>query len=79
MEQKFFGRSEGLLVSLSIAFFIVLLSATALNVFYQSIENGKEREKFLNQKVYQLESPEHMNLETSDNLQFYKNLYINAA
>lgn len=77
MEQKF--SWSGLLVSLSIAFFIVLLSVTALNAFYQSIERSKEQEKFLEKKVYQLESSQYMNLEANNYFQINKNLYINTA
>ena len=59
MEQEF--SWSGLLVSLSIAFFIVIISAQALNFFYNSIQSAQEHEYFLNQKIYYLETIEHIN------------------
>ncbi len=56
MEQKF--SMSGLIISLSIAFFVVILSAYILNVIYVSIEEARKHEIFLNQKIYQLENKE---------------------
>lgn len=59
MEQEF--SLSGLLLSLSIAFFIVIISAQALNFFYNSIQSARKHEYFLNQKIYYLEATEHIN------------------
>jgi len=59
MEQKF--SWSGLLLSLSIAFFVVIISAQALNFFYNSVQSAQRHKYFLNQKVYYLEAYEHIN------------------
>ncbi|MFH1427932.1 MAG: hypothetical protein ABIG60_05415 [Patescibacteria group bacterium] len=59
MEQQF--SWSGLIISLSIAFFIVIISAMALSFVHQSLESAKNHEYFLNQKVYHLESVDHIN------------------
>jgi len=59
VEQEF--SWSGLLVSLSIAFLIVFISAQALNLIYQSIIAAKNHERFLNQKIYRLESINYLN------------------
>src|SRR5680860_378493 len=61
MEQEF--SWSGLVLSLSIAFFIVLTSAGALNLFYNSIQTNKNHQSFLNQKIYHLESTNRINIE----------------
>ena len=62
MEQEF--SWSGLLISLSIAFFIVLLCAQILNITYNSISETKEREALLEQKVYYLKDINHINIQT---------------
>lgn len=64
MEQEF--SWSGLLISLSIAFFIVLLCAQILSFTYESFSRTKEREAFLEQKVYYLEDLNHLNTQTLD-------------
>lgn len=54
MDQEF--SLSGLLISLSIAFFIVLTSAQILNLIFQSLETSKNHENFLNQKIYKIEN-----------------------
>jgi len=49
MEQEF--SWFGLLISLSIAFFIVLFSAIILNLAYQSIETTKNNKILFNDKI----------------------------
>ncbi len=66
MEQKF--SWSGLLLSLSIAFFVVIISAQALNFFYNSVQSAQRHEYFLKQKVYYLEAGEHINQSAQDNL-----------
>jgi len=62
MEQEF--SWSGLVLSLSIAFFIVLISAQFLNLFYNSIQSAKDHQRFLNQKVYHLEAISHINTQS---------------
>ena len=62
MEQEF--SWSGLVLSLSIAFFIVLISAGALNLFYNSIQDSKSHQRFLNEKIYHLEAISHINTES---------------
>lgn len=59
MEQEF--SWSGLLLSLSIAFFIVLATAQLLSLAYKSIETTKRNEIFMNQRIYQLEAREQIN------------------
>lgn len=59
MEQEF--SWSGLLLSLSIAFFIVLATAQLLSLAYKSIETTKRNEIFMNQRIYQLEALEQIN------------------
>jgi len=66
MEQEF--SWSGLVLSLSIAFFIVLACAQILNIVYDSVITAQEHEYFLNQKVYHLESLKHLNNEVSNRL-----------
>ncbi len=71
MEQEF--SWSGLLLSLSIAFFIVIVTALLLSLFYQSWENANFREKVYNNHFYRLEAslnitPEnYLNIEYMDN------------
>ncbi len=46
MEQEF--SWSGLLISLSIAFFIVTISALCLNFIFNSVEASKERQELVN-------------------------------
>ncbi|MFA4941504.1 MAG: hypothetical protein WC582_02815 [Patescibacteria group bacterium] len=58
MEQEF--SWSGLVISLSIAFFIVLISAQGLNIAYKSLEEAKMKGNFINQNIYYLESSRHL-------------------
>jgi len=69
MEHEF--SWSGLIIGLSIAFFIVLASAQALNLVHQSMVATKKHEYLLNQKLYQLESVNHLNPQASDNIKKY--------
>ena len=53
MEQKF--SWFGLLISLSIAFFVVILCASMLNIIYQSTVERQKYEQQLNYQMYRLE------------------------
>ena len=53
MEQEF--SWSGLLVSMSIAFFIVAISAQILSVAHQSVVNGQISGQQLNKQLYRLE------------------------
>jgi len=46
---------SGLVVSLSIAFFIVIFAASFLRVCYLSIEQSGAEQKFIQERIYQLE------------------------
>jgi len=50
MEQEF--SLSGLLISLSIAFFIVIASAYLLSFLYQNIEYDKQKDQLLREKVH---------------------------
>jgi hypothetical protein len=63
MEQEF--SWSGLLLSLSIAFFIVIFTALALNFFYQSLEKAREQSRFWKKEIYQLEKMENLKTESS--------------
>ena len=53
MEQEF--SVSGLLVSLSIAFFVVLSSALILNILHNTYNKARTQSKFLNNNIYRLE------------------------
>lgn len=59
MEQEF--SWSGLVISLSIAFFIVMVSAQGLNIAYQSLEETGLRKSFTDQSIYYLESSQGIN------------------
>jgi hypothetical protein len=59
MEQEF--SWSGLIISLSIAFFIVLISAQGLNVAYRSMEETMASKKLTNNNIYYLENSRHIN------------------
>ena len=67
MEQEF--SWSGLILSLSIAFFVVLASAQILSTVYQSIEKSRQEKNLVNQNIYHLESIEHINSQTSEVLE----------
>ncbi len=53
---------SGLALTLSIAFFIVIVSAEGLNLIYQSIESPKTPPN-IEQRIYRLEKYDQMNTE----------------
>ena len=57
MEQEF--SWSGLLVSLSIAFFVVVISAQILNFAHQSILDSKKQNQQLNKQLYRIERIEN--------------------
>jgi len=67
MEQEF--SWSGLILSLSIAFFVVLASAQILSTVYQSMEKARQEKNLVNQNIYHLESIEHINSQTSEVLE----------
>ncbi len=75
VEQEF--SWSGLALTLSIAFFIVIISAQSLNLIYQSVSNNLERDKFLNDKIYRLEKVQHLNIEVNE--EFIKKVMQNAS
>ena len=66
MEQEF--SWSGLLISLSIAFFIVLACAQILSITYKSLTAARNHEVFLEQKIYYLEDIEHINIQAIKNI-----------
>jgi len=78
MEQEF--SWSGLVLSLSIAFFIVLASAGALNIFHNSIQTAKDHQRFLNQKIYHLETISHINTQSQAfEVDFEKIIYLDYS
>jgi hypothetical protein len=75
MEQEF--SWSGLLISLSIAFFIVFSTSQALNFAYEKIAAVKNHET-AEQKIYYLENIKTINIEASENFntKYIKN-YLN--
>ncbi|MDD5032118.1 MAG: hypothetical protein PHR36_03680 [Patescibacteria group bacterium] len=67
MEQEF--SWSGLIVSLSIAFFIVIASAQILSAVYQSMEEAKLKNNLVNQNIYRLESAELINSQAGQTLE----------
>jgi len=72
MEQEF--SWSGFLVSVSIAFFVVIMASSLLGGIYNSIEKTQYREKAMKDNIYKLEStdglswenylqPEHISME----------------
>lgn len=61
MEQEF--SISGLVISLSIAFFIVISSALALSFLYSTIEGGQLSKKKQEKKIYFLESSINFSLD----------------
>ncbi|MDP2736344.1 MAG: hypothetical protein Q8O59_01000 [bacterium] len=53
MEQEF--SVSGLLISLSIAFFIVTISALCLNFIFNSVEANKQRQGLVDKNIRNLE------------------------
>lgn len=52
MEQEF--SWSGLLISLSIAFFIVTISALLLNFIFNSVETNNQRQGLVDKNVYKI-------------------------
>ncbi len=75
VEQEF--SWSGLALTLSIAFFIVIISAQSLNLIYQSITNNQEHDKSLNDKIYRLEKVQHLNIEADH--EFIEKVLHNAS
>ena len=75
MEQEF--SWSGLILSLSIAFFIVIVCAESLSLIYQSLETKKKTPAIFGPKIYRLENSQQINLEA--NYQLYKNLLETQA
>lgn len=76
MEQEF--SWSGLAVSLSIAFFVVFVSATALNITYETIMKSKMADAAPEQKIYYLENQNHINTRAFNDLNRLNNKnYIN--
>lgn len=67
MEQEF--SWAGLILSLSIAFFVVLASAQILSVIYQSMEKARQEKNLVNQNIYRLESAELINSQAGQTLE----------
>ena len=61
MEQEF--SWSGLLISMSIAFFVVIITAFSLNFLYNSVNTTHIHKQLLNQKIYRLEAMNQQKLE----------------
>lgn len=60
MEKEF--SWSGLAISLSIAFFIVLIAAQILSITYASMSAAKNNEKIIEQKIYYLEDTKRVDI-----------------
>jgi len=77
MEQKF--SWSGLLISLSIAFFIVIACAQALSLMHQSIIKTQNYQQQLNNQMYRLESTNnylHKKYISSDKIEYLPQLNL---
>ena len=61
MEQEF--SWSGLFISMSIAFFVVIITAFSLSFLYNSINTAHTHQQLLNQKIYRLEAMNQEKLE----------------
>jgi len=61
MEQEF--SWSGFLISMSIAFFVVIMTASLLGGIYNSIEKAQYREKAMEDNIYRLESTDGLSWE----------------
>src|SRR4030042_1267834 len=61
MEQEF--SWSGLVISLSIAFFIVILTAFSLNTIYNSLGHGSAQSKALERRLYLLEASDSYSID----------------
>ena len=68
MEQEF--SWSGLLISLSIAFFIVVVSALLLSFIFNSIEGKKQSQALSNKNIYYLEKDIQTDLVTKQNIEY---------
>lgn len=69
MEQEF--SWSGLLISLSIAFFIVTISALFLNFIFNSVEAGGQRQGLVNENIYYLEKTIQADLSAKQNVKYF--------
>ncbi|MFH1582824.1 MAG: hypothetical protein ABIB72_00700 [Candidatus Falkowbacteria bacterium] len=60
VEQEF--SWSGLIISLSIAFFIITISALFLNFIFNSVEANRQRRGLVNKNIYYLEKIIQVNL-----------------
>ncbi len=65
MEQEF--SWSGLLISMSIAFFIILAASQALNLTYETITKAKNK-KVVEEKIYYLENIKNINTNANENI-----------
>jgi phage-related holin len=66
MGQEFSFKTGGLAISLSIAFFIVIISAQLLNMTYQSFESSKNQGKIIEEKIYYLEGANRLDMKVPE-------------
>lgn len=74
VEQEF--SWSGLLISLSIAFFIVTASALILNFIFNSIDGDRQNRELSNKNIYYLEKTIQTNLATKQNIKY---IYIQCS
>jgi flagellar basal body-associated protein FliL len=74
VEQEF--SWSGLLISLSIAFFIVITSALILNFIFNSIDGARQNRELSNKNIYYLEKTIQTNLATKQNIKY---IYIQCS
>ena len=69
VEQEF--SWSGLLISLSIAFFIVTISALFLNFIFNSVTASERRRGLVNENIYYLEKTIQINLSAEQNIKYF--------
>lgn len=74
VEQEF--SWSGLLISLSIAFFIVIVGSFMLSIVYHSIENKKAGQNYFNRDLNYLERRIESNLAFGHEANYNKYIYI---
>jgi len=70
MEQEF--SWSGLIISLSIAFFVIIAASQISNIAYQSYISTKNKNLIKNEKIYQLERGQYINPVSKEKIEYLK-------
>ncbi len=75
VDQEFSGRAGGLIINLSIAFFIVIVSAYILNFIHQSLQTSFNMSSRWQDRVYQLETIKYLPILEENYLEYNRVKY----